>query len=110
MNAAALSKFRATVQKTMEAMFPCTITIGSSITQIPAATGGLRTGTGLILGGQLPDDSIIFRARLALFSPRPKNGDRIIWVERSLAFRVQKVSDNGASDPSILITCQSIAK
>lgn len=110
MTAAALNAFRLQVAAEQESLFPCTLNFGGDETAVPAATAGLRRGTGLIIGGQLEEDDIVFRVRKSLLDAMPEPGTRLAWVERTMQFRIQRVTDGGDADPCYLLTCQSVGK
>lgn len=106
MTAAALSAFAARAQATMEAVFPCTIRLGASATDLAAATVGLKQADSLDIGGILLEPQISFRLRKSLAPTRPPLGTRLHWVERSLTFAVDEVRDTNG-DAAWLLVCKS---
>lgn len=112
MNGAKLAAFRGRVQASMESLFPATIKIGADTTEYAAATTGLkRTQDSNTVGTfNLDDDDISFRLRKEIYPTIPEVGSRLIWVDRSLVFRIVRAKDTEATDPAWYIGCEAIVK
>lgn len=109
MNATGLASFRARAQSTLEELFPATIKLGEVATEYAAAVGSFRRADKLAPGGFLNDDDVVFRVRKDLVSERPEVGLRLVWVQKTITFRIVKVSEGGA-DNAWHIACKAVDK
>ena len=89
----------------MEASNPCTLRIGTNPAPITAATAGLRRSKDLISGGLLNEDEITFRISKSVCPVVPDVGTRVVWVEKTMVFRVQKFTSTPGIDPAWHLIC-----
>ena len=106
MNAAGVAAFGARLQTALEEVFPATIRLGTSSTDLAAATVGLKRADALGEGGFTLEDTISFRVRKSLVETRPALGTALLWTQRSLTFAVDEVRES-AVDNSWLLVCKN---
>ena len=98
-------QFNQQLQSQLESTNACTLRVGSSSVPVVAATAGLRRSKDLMTGGLLNEDEITFRVSKALLPVVPDVGTRIVWVEKTLVFRVQKFASTPGVDPAWHLVC-----
>ncbi len=103
MTAASLTTFRTRAQATMEALYPATIRLGESATDLACAAAGIRCGDTFGGGGFVLDDTVTFRVKKSLVATRPANGTSVLWVEKSITFAIDETRESNTDVAWVLI-------